>query len=190
MTEEIVYIAAGSARSILSGLENTVPGTRVVIVTATSSTEIDTGDPDLEKLIERVDQSSIPLILVIEASPSAIPIELIRTFHLCIAASGVVIEREEAVLTAEEAANEGLINSVCGIGELYGEARQTAENISRLAPRALEACLNSVNRGAKGDLDEGLAIELELFCKLFSTSDMREGTDAFFTKRPPKFTGR
>jgi enoyl-CoA hydratase len=47
-----------------------------------------------------------------------------------------------------------------------------------------------VRRGIELPLEEGLAVEAELFAKLFATDDMREGTRAFLEKRAPLFQGK
>ena len=47
-----------------------------------------------------------------------------------------------------------------------------------------------MTRGMEMPLEEGLALEAELFSHLFSTGDMREGTRAFLEKRAPVFKGK
>ena len=61
--------------------------------------------------------------------------------------------------------------------------------ISKLAPLAVRACLKAVTHGLDLPLQEGLALEAELFASLFATEDMREGTRAFLEKRAPVFKG-
>jgi enoyl-CoA hydratase len=43
------------------------------------------------------------------------------------------------------------------------------------------------NRALDGDLAGGLAREIDVFALAFTTPDQREGMDAFFEKRPPRF---
>jgi enoyl-CoA hydratase len=64
-----------------------------------------------------------------------------------------------------------------------------ATEIAKFAPLAIRACLQAVTRGLKLPLAEGLALEAELFARLFSSDDMREGTRAFLEKRTPLFKG-
>jgi len=94
-----------------------------------------------------------------------------------------------AELSAADASRVGLINRTVEASHLLDEAKQLAHNIARLAPLAIRACLESVRRGSEVSLDEGLAIEADLFAKLFATEDMREGTRAFLEKRAASFKG-
>ncbi len=92
-------------------------------------------------------------------------------------------------LSAEEALQHGLVNRITDQSELIMEAESLAGEISKLAPLAIRACLNAVTRGLELPLKDGLALETEIFASLFGTEDMREGTRAFFEKRPPVFKG-
>lgn len=93
-------------------------------------------------------------------------------------------------MSAEEALRIGLVNRVADPAHLLGEAESLARRISELAPLAIRACLQAVIRGQVLPLEEGLALEAELFSSLFATEDMREGTRAFLEKRAPSFKGR
>jgi len=90
---------------------------------------------------------------------------------------------------AAEAVQIGLINRLASSRDLIVEAESLAEEIARLAPLAIRACLKAVTLGVELPLAEGLALEAELFAALFATEDMREGTSAFLEKRPPVFKG-
>jgi enoyl-CoA hydratase len=92
-------------------------------------------------------------------------------------------------LTAEDARRLGLVNRVTDPAGLLPEAEALAGEIAKLAPLAIRACLEAVTRGLDLPLNEGLALETELFASLFATKDMREGTRAFLEKRPPLFKG-
>jgi enoyl-CoA hydratase len=91
---------------------------------------------------------------------------------------------------AEEALQFGLINRVAEHGELLAQAELLAQEISRLAPLAVRACLAAVTQGNDLSLAEGLALEAKLFASLFATDDVREGTSAFLEKRTPIFKGK
>ena len=100
----------------------------------------------------------------------------------------------EIMLTArtvhsEEALQIGLINRIAPAESLLQEAMQLASEISALAPLAINACLQAVTKGTQLPLEEGLALEADLFASLFATQDMREGTRAFLEKRAPLFKG-
>ena len=56
-------------------------------------------------------------------------------------------------------------------------------------PLALAACIDSVDRGLDGTLDDGVALEAEHFGALAASIDMVEGIRAFLEKRLPVFTG-
>ncbi|HEX8096541.1 MAG TPA: enoyl-CoA hydratase-related protein, partial [Pyrinomonadaceae bacterium] len=95
-----------------------------------------------------------------------------------------------APLSAEDARHYGLVNRVVAPAQLLTEAEALAREIARQAPLAVRACLEAVTRGADLPLTEGLKLEVELFSRLFSTEDVREGTRAFLEKRAPEFKGR
>lgn len=95
-----------------------------------------------------------------------------------------------AELSAADAERLGLINRTVEASSLMAEATQLANDIAKLAPLAIRACLESVRRGSELPLEEGLAVEAELFARLFETDDMREGTRAFLEKRAPVFQGK
>jgi enoyl-CoA hydratase len=92
-------------------------------------------------------------------------------------------------VSATEALQFGLINSISAAGELLAAAESLAGEIAMLAPLAIRACLEAVIRGAELPLAEGLALEAKLFAGLFASEDVREGTRAFLEKRPPNFKG-
>ena len=95
-----------------------------------------------------------------------------------------------ASVSAEDAHRMGLVNRVTSSEHLLTEAESLASEIATLAPLAIRACLEAVTRGTQMPLEEGLALEAELFSSLFATQDMREGTRAFLEKRAPVFEGR
>ena len=93
-------------------------------------------------------------------------------------------------ISAAEALQFGLINSVAPAGQLLARAESLAEEIAGLAPLAIRACLEAVIQGTDLPLAEGLALEARLFAGLFASEDVREGTRAFIEKRSPVFKGR
>ena len=90
---------------------------------------------------------------------------------------------------AQEALHIGLINRIATTGALLSDAESLAQEIAQLAPLAIRACLEAVTRGVELNLEEGLALEAQLFAGLFATDDVREGTRAFLEKRKPVFKG-
>ena len=93
------------------------------------------------------------------------------------------------VLSAEQGYQFGLVNQVTDPADVFTAAESLAMDISKLAPLAVRACLKAVTHGLDLPLQEGLALEAELFASLFATQDMREGTRAFLEKRTPVFKG-
>jgi len=90
---------------------------------------------------------------------------------------------------AEAALQMGLISRLASSDGLLTEAEALANEIGRLAPLAIRACLKAVTLGTELPLAEGLALEAKIFASLFTTEDMREGTRAFLEKRAPVFKG-
>lgn len=95
-----------------------------------------------------------------------------------------------AAISAPEAHRAGLVNRVVEPAELMNEAETLARQIAGMAPLAIRTCLKAVIGGAELSLEEGLALERELFSSLFVTEDVREGTSAFLEKRAPVFKGK
>ncbi len=88
---------------------------------------------------------------------------------------------------ADEALQLGLVNRVAD--DAVAEARELAGLMIRNAPISLGVAKEAVVRGEGMSLAEGLEIEADLFGFISTTSDMREGTQAFLEKRKPEFTG-
>jgi len=93
-------------------------------------------------------------------------------------------------LTSEEALELGLVNRVVPPSQLLSETVSLADEISKLSPLSIRACLKAVTQGLGLPLERGLELETELFASLFETEDAREGLSAFLEKRSPVFKGR
>ena len=93
-------------------------------------------------------------------------------------------------LSAAEAAQFGLVNRVVPIETYLDEAIALAEQIAGQAPMAVWAGKQAVNAVFEGSLTDGLAAEQELFYRLFSTMDQKEGMHAFIEKRKPDWKGK
>lgn len=93
-------------------------------------------------------------------------------------------------LSAQEALQFGLVNRVVPVDRYLQEALSLAEEIARRAPLAVRAGKEAVNRVFEGSLTDGLATEKELFYRLFSSEDQKEGMQAFVEKRQPEWKGK
>ena len=94
------------------------------------------------------------------------------------------------MITAQSAKEIGLVNAVFPMADLIPECEKLANKIINNAPLALEKTINAVNLGLDGSLADGLKQEAAKFGKIFSTSDISEGMNAFIEKRKPKFKGK
>ena len=93
-------------------------------------------------------------------------------------------------LTAVEAQQFGLVNRVYPAETYLNDAITLAQQIAGRAPVAVRLAKEAINAVYETSLQAGLAHERRLFYMLFSTSDQKEGMDAFVNKRPAEWTGK
>jgi enoyl-CoA hydratase len=93
-------------------------------------------------------------------------------------------------VTAQRAAEIGLVNAVYASERLLEATREVARLIASRGPLAVGAAKRAINQGVDLALEPALALEAMLFGALFDTADMREGTRAFLDKRQPAFRGQ
>ena len=93
-------------------------------------------------------------------------------------------------VNADKAHAMGLVNGVFEPDELSAGVMAVAETIAQRGPKALGFAIEAVIRGGECNLEEGLAIESDLFGLTSATEDMKEGMNAFLEKRSPEFKGR
>ena len=86
---------------------------------------------------------------------------------------------------APEALALGLVNAVVPLENLMDEAMKLAEKIARNAPIAVRATKKAINDGLQVSIDEGVAIEEELFGSCFETLDQQNAMKAFVAKEKP-----
>lgn len=91
---------------------------------------------------------------------------------------------------AQEALRIGLVNEVVGDDRLIARAEEILQQISANAPIAVRLAMEAINRGRDTTVSDGQAIERALFSICAGTEDKREGTSAFLSKRPPRFSGK
>ena len=94
------------------------------------------------------------------------------------------------IIEAAEAGRIGLVNRVVPVADLEKTTRALAEKIAAGPPGVLRMAKHMVNRAATSDL--AAALDLEAFSQgmAIAGEDHQEGLTAFFSKRPPTFTGR
>ncbi|HEX7242032.1 MAG TPA: enoyl-CoA hydratase-related protein [Longimicrobiaceae bacterium] len=88
---------------------------------------------------------------------------------------------------ADEAYRIGLANKVVPQAELMDTARKTMSTILANGPIAVGLAIECTTRGMEMSVDDGLALESNLFGLLAATEDMREGMSAFLEKRKAEF---
>jgi enoyl-CoA hydratase len=93
-------------------------------------------------------------------------------------------------IKADEAYRIGLANRVVPQADLMDTARKTMQTILANGPVAVGLAIECTTRGMEMSVDDGLALESNLFGLLAATTDMREGMSAFLEKRKAAFTGR
>ena len=71
--------------------------------------------------------------------------------------------------------------------ELIPGAIAMAKSFTANAPIAVKYSKACIDRGMQMDIDDGIALENELFAMCFATADQKEGMGAFLEKRPANF---
>ena len=89
---------------------------------------------------------------------------------------------------AQEAKEIGLVNAVYPPEELMNGAIAMAKSFTANAPIAVKYSKACIDRGMQMDIDDGIALENELFAMCFATADQKEGMGAFLEKRSAQFT--
>ena len=95
-----------------------------------------------------------------------------------------------APIDAARALQLGIVNRVVPAAELEAQVMALADQLANAAPLALRGMLDCINVGGECGIEEGLEYESAQFGLMFSTQDMREGTNAFLERRKPAFQGK
>ena len=93
-------------------------------------------------------------------------------------------------ISAERAANFGLVNILCEPGEVIDKALELADRVNANAPLAVRATREAVLGGALVDDVEGIKIAARAYRPVAGSEDAKEGPRAFVEKRPPVWQGR
>ena len=92
-------------------------------------------------------------------------------------------------ITAEQAADYGLVSRLTEPGGALGEALALAERIARNAPLAVAASKQLI-RATQGATEEELwKMQRPHMATVWKSDDAKEGPRAFAEKRPPEWTG-
>ena len=86
----------------------------------------------------------------------------------------------------------GLVDEVVPTDEVLDRARARAAELARGALAAQALAKRAIDEGLDLDLDQGLALEQDLFEQVFTTDDAVIGVASFLENGPGKatFTGR
>ena len=94
------------------------------------------------------------------------------------------------MITAAGAKEIGLVNAVYAPEELMNGAKEMAASFLKNAPLAVRYAKVCIDRGMQMDIDDGIALENELFALCYATEDKKEGMSAFLEKRAAAFAGK
>ena len=94
------------------------------------------------------------------------------------------------MIRADEAKAIGLVNEVYAPEALMDAALEMARSFTKNAPIAVKYAKACIDRGMQMDLDDGIALENEMFAMCYATADQKEGMTAFLEKRPAKFENK
>ena len=94
------------------------------------------------------------------------------------------------MIKADEAEKIGLVNAVYAPEELLPGAIEMAKSFTKNAPIAVKYAKACIDRGMQMDIDDGIALENELFAMCFATQDQKEGMGPFLEKRPAVFENK
>jgi 2-(1,2-epoxy-1,2-dihydrophenyl)acetyl-CoA isomerase len=93
-------------------------------------------------------------------------------------------------VTAERAAQFGMINRVVSAEELMTDALVIAEKLASAPTGSIGRIKRMLNASYSNNLTEQLALEHECQIESGRSEDFKEGVTAFFEKRPPQYKGR
>ncbi|MGQ3412522.1 enoyl-CoA hydratase/isomerase family protein [Natrinema sp. LN54] len=108
--------------------------------------------------------------------------------------AGPAVAKELAMtgehISAERAADEGIVNHVYADDEFEDEVEAFVTDLAGQAPLAIQAIKKSATMAVQTGLEEGLEYDRQLFEGLLETEDHAEGAAAFSEDREPEFDGK
>ena len=95
-----------------------------------------------------------------------------------------------STISAQRAAEIGMINRVVPAAELMSEALSLAAKLAAGPTAAIGRVKKMLNATFSNDLTEQLALEADCQVESGRSADFKEGVTAFFEKRSPRFSGK
>jgi len=92
-------------------------------------------------------------------------------------------------VTADEAFELGLAESVAATGDALAQARTLADGLTGTPPLALIRVRELLDRATEHGLAQHLDLEQQRVTELWQTHDFAEGVNAFVARRKPEFRG-
>lgn len=93
------------------------------------------------------------------------------------------------LITAQRAAEMGMINSVAADGELMSQVMAMAEKLANAPTAAIGQIKRLLQASATNDCKDQLDLERQAQIEAGKSKDFAEGVSAFLEKRPPRFVG-
>ena len=93
------------------------------------------------------------------------------------------------LITAQRAAEMGMINSIAADGELMSQVMALAEKLANAPTAAIAQIKKLMEASANNDYGSQLDLERKAQIEAATTKDFAEGVSAFLEKRPPRFVG-
>lgn len=93
-------------------------------------------------------------------------------------------------LTAQEAKEAGIVNSVAAVGELDAAVKTITDQITSKSPITIALGLRAFAAQSDLELEKSLPMLRDKLAECLSTDDAREGLMAFLEKRPPVWKGK
>lgn len=93
------------------------------------------------------------------------------------------------LIGAQDALSKGLVNRVVPLGDLEKEARDWAALLASKSPIAVQIAKRGLYEAADLEYSKSFEHMNELFARLCTTCDAREGVKAFQEKRKPVWKG-
>jgi 2-(1,2-epoxy-1,2-dihydrophenyl)acetyl-CoA isomerase len=105
------------------------------------------------------------------------------------AANGMnhTMTRPLPVLSAQEAAQWGLVTEVVADAELNDRTTRLADQMASGARKSTAAVKLLLLNSLKNGIEEQMELEARLIAECADSADGHEGVDAFMAKRPPEF---